>query len=118
MATLFLESQEKIENAEEAINEGKWAASIYYSYQSIVNSAKALLTAEKVKVNTHASIIRDFDKLYVEEGKIHFEGGFGEVALQLNKNEPSEAFAKSYLEDAKAVLKKMEAFRKMELEHV
>ncbi len=118
VATLFLESQEKIENAEEAINEGKWAASIYYSYQSIVNSAKALLTAEKVKVNTHASIIRDFDKLYVEEGKIHFEGGFGEVALQLNKNEPSEAFAKSYLEDAKAVLKKMEAFRKMELEHV
>jgi len=118
VATLFLESQEKIENAEEAINEGKWAASIYYSYQSIVNSAKALLTAEKVKVNTHASIIRDFDRLYVEEGKIAFEGGFGEVALQLNKNEPSEAFAKSYLEDAKTVLKKLEAFRKMELEHV
>jgi len=117
VATLFFESQEKIENAEEAINEGKWAASIYYSYQSIVNSAKALLTAEKVKVNTHASIIRDFDKLYVEEGKIAFEGGIGEVALQLNKNEPSEAFAKSYLEDAKTVLQKLETFRKLELEH-
>ncbi len=117
VATLFFESQEKIENAEEAINEGKWAASIYYSYQSIVNSAKALLTAEKVKVNTHASIIRDFDKLYVEEGKIAFEGGIGEVALQLNKKEPSEAFAKSYLEDAKTVLQKLETFRKLELEH-
>lgn len=117
VATLFFESQEKIENAEEAIKEGKWAASIYYSYQSIVNSAKALLTAEKVKVNTHASIIKDFDKLYVEEGKIAFEGGFGEVALQLNKNEPSEAFAKSYLEDAKTVLEKLETFRKLELEH-
>ncbi|RIV38210.1 HEPN domain-containing protein [Flagellimonas lutimaris] len=117
VATLFFESQEKIENAEETINEGKWAASIYYSYQSIVNSAKALLTAEKVKVNTHASIIRDFDKLYVEEGKIAFEGGIGEVALQLNKNEPSEAFAKSYLEDAKTVLQKLETFRKLELEH-
>ena len=117
VATLFFESQEKIENAEEAIKEGKWAASIYYSYQSIVNSAKALLTAEKVKTNTHASIIKDFDKLYVEEGKIGFEGGFGEVALQLNKNEPSEAFAKSYLEDAKTVLEKLETFRKLELEH-
>jgi len=117
VATLFLESQEKIENAEEAINEGKWAASIYYSYQSMVNSAKALLTAEKVKTNTHASIIKDFDKLYVEEGKITFEGGFGEVALQLNKNEPSEAFAKSYLEDAKTVLQRLETFRKMELEY-
>ena len=117
VATLFFESQEKIENAEEAIKEGKWAASIYYSYQSIVNSAKALLTAEKVKTNTHASIIKDFDALYVETGKIDFEGGFDKIALQLNKNEPSEAFAKSYLEDAKAVLQKLETFRKMELEH-
>lgn len=117
VATLFFESQEKIENAEEAINDGKWAASIYYSYQSIVNSAKALLTAEKVKVNTHAGIIRDFDKLYVETGKITFEGGFGEVALQLNQNKPSEAFAKSYLEDAKSVLERLEAYRKLELEH-
>ncbi|WP_293296523.1 HEPN domain-containing protein [Allomuricauda sp.] len=117
VATLFFESQEKIENAEEAIKERKWAASIYYSYQSIVNSAKALLTAEKVKTNTHASIIKDFDRLYVETGKIAFEGGFDKVALQLNKNEPSEAFAKSYLEDAKTVLQRLETFRKLELEH-
>ncbi|WP_108244812.1 HEPN domain-containing protein [Muricauda brasiliensis] len=117
VATLFLESEEKIENAEEALTEGKWAASIYYSYQSIVNSAKALLTAEKVKTNTHASIIKDFDELYVATDKVAFEGGFEKVALQLNKNEPSEAFAKSYLEDAKIVLSKLETFRKMELEH-
>ncbi|MDF0715696.1 HEPN domain-containing protein [Muricauda sp. 334s03] len=117
VATLFFESQEKIESAEEGIKEGKWAASIYYSYQSIVNSAKALLTAEKVKTNTHASIIKDFDKLYVGTGKIALEGGFDKIALQLNKNEPSESFAKSYLEDAKTVLQRLETFRKMELEH-
>ncbi|MCB0372106.1 MAG: HEPN domain-containing protein [Muricauda sp.] len=118
VATLFFESEEKIESAEEAIKEGKWAASIYYSYQSIVNSAKALLTAEKVKTNTHASIIKDFDELYVQNGKIAFEGGFEKLALQLNQNEPSEAFAKSYLEDAKMVLERLEAYRKLELEHV
>lgn len=117
VATLFFESQEKIESAEEAINEEKWAASIYYSYQSIVNSAKALLTAEKVKTNTHASIIKDFDALYVETEKIAFEGGFEQLALQLNQNEPSEVFAKSYLEDAKTVLERLEAYRKLELEH-
>lgn len=117
VATLFFESQEKIDNAEEAIKEGKWAASIYYSYQSIVNSAKALLTAEKVKTNTHASIIKDFEELYVASGKIAFEGGFENLTLQLNKNEPSEAFAKSYLEDAKTVLERLEAFRKLELQH-
>ena len=117
VATLFFESQEKIESAEEAIQEGKWAASIYYSYQSMVNSAKALLTAEKQKVNTHASIIKDFDELYVATGKIEFEGGFENFALQLNQNEPSEAFAKSYVEDAKTVLERLEAYRKLELEH-
>jgi sulfite reductase (ferredoxin) len=117
VATLFLESQEKIESAENAINEGKWAASIYYSYQSIVNSAKALLTAEKVKTNTHASIIKDFDELYVSSGKVSFDGSFESLALQLNQNKPSETFAKSYLEDAKSVLQRLENYRKLELEH-
>ncbi len=117
VATLFFESQEKIENAAEAIASQKWAASIYFSYQSIVNSAKALLTAEKVKTNTHNSIIKDFDRLYVESGKIAFNDGFEALALQLNKNEPSEEFARTYIEDAKMVLERLESFRKLELEH-
>ncbi|MDC6365800.1 MULTISPECIES: HEPN domain-containing protein [Flavobacteriaceae] len=117
VATLFYESQEKIENAEEALKNQKWPASIYYSYQSIVNSAKALLTAEKVKTNTHSSIIRDFNELYVESGKIAFPGGFENLTLQLNKNEPSKEFAQNYLEDAKQVLERLENYRKLELEH-
>nr|WP_298794354.1 HEPN domain-containing protein [uncultured Allomuricauda sp.] len=117
VATLFFESQEKIEKAEEALIEEKWAASIYYSYQSIVNSAKALLTSEKVKVNTHSAIIKDFDRLYVETGKVDFAESFENLALQLNKNEPSQAFATSFLEDAKLVLDRLEAFRKLELAH-
>ncbi|WP_420398764.1 HEPN domain-containing protein [Flagellimonas sp.] len=118
VATLFFESQEKIDSAQEALNEEKWAASIYYSYQSIVNSAKALLTSEKVKVNTHAGIIKDFDRLYVETDKIGFTGSFADLALQLNKNKPSQAFAESFLIDAKSVLEKLEAYRKLELAHV
>ncbi|MEM8764938.1 MAG: HEPN domain-containing protein [Bacteroidota bacterium] len=117
VATLFLESQEKIENAGEALSEQKWAASIYYAYQSIVNSAKALLTAEKVKTNTHASIIKDFDRLYVQTGKVDFPEGFEVLALQLNQNKPTEEFATRYLADAKKVLMRLEAFRKLELEH-
>ncbi|MEX0313881.1 MAG: HEPN domain-containing protein [Allomuricauda sp.] len=118
VATLFFESQEKIEKAEEALAEEKWAASIYYAYQSIVNSAKALLTSEKVKVNTHAGIIKDFDKLYVETGKIDLAISFEDIALQLNKNKPTQEFAQSYLEDAKQVLEVLEDFRKLELAHV
>ncbi|BFP39958.1 nitrite/sulfite reductase [Flavobacteriaceae bacterium GF1] len=125
VATLFFESDEKIENAQEALQEGKCAASIYYSYQSMVNSAKALLTAEKTKTNTHSSIIKDFDKLFVQTGKVTFSpfgrterglGSFEDMVLQLNKTKPSEEFAKSYLEDAKAVLGQLQAFRKLELQ--
>ena len=118
VATLFFESQEKIENAEEALVEEKWAASIYYAYQSIVNSAKALLTSEKVKTNTHSGIIKDFDRLYVETEKVDLAISFEELALQLNKNKPTQAFAQSYLEDAKQVLETLEAYRKLELAHV
>ncbi|SNZ00888.1 HEPN domain-containing protein [Flagellimonas pacifica] len=117
VATLFFESQEKIEKAEEALAEEKWAASIYYSYQSIVNSAKALLTSEKVKVNTHSAIIKDFDKLYVETGKIDLAISFEDITLQLNKNKPTQEFAQSYVEDAKQVLETLEAYRKLELAH-
>ncbi|MEM8999678.1 MAG: HEPN domain-containing protein [Bacteroidota bacterium] len=118
VATLFFESQEKIENAEEALRNGKWADSIYHSYQSMVNSAKALLTSEKIKINTHASIIKDFDRLFVTTSRISFEGSFEDVVLQLNKNKPSETFAGKYLEQAKVVLEQFESYRKLELEHV
>jgi sulfite reductase (ferredoxin) len=118
IATLLFESEEKIKNAREKLEEGKWAASIYHSYSSMVNSAKALLTAEKTKTNTHASIIRDFDEIFVASGRIILGRGFQELVLQLNKNEPTEAFAKSYVDDAKTFLQKIENFRKLELEYV
>ena len=116
VATLFFESEEKIANAEEALQEGKWAASIYYSYQSMVNSAKALLTAEKTKTNTHSGIIRDFDRLFVDTNKVILQGSFEDVVLEMNKTAPSEDFAKSYLNTSKEVLKKFEAYRQLELQ--
>src|SRR6056297_263662 len=116
IATLLFESEEKIQNAQEKFEEGKWAASIYHSYASMVNSAKALLTAEKTKVNTHSSIIKDFDEKFVATGRCTIAGGFEALVLQLNKNEPTAAFAASSLKDAKVYLSQVEGFRKLELE--
>lgn len=118
IATLLFESQEKIQNAEEAFKAGKWAASIYHSYSSMVNSAKALLTAEKTKVNTHASIIKDFDEKFVASSRIEIANGFENLVFQINKNEPTEEFADSYLKNALVFLDKVELFRKLELEAV
>ncbi len=118
IVTLLFESEEKIQNAQETLKRGKWAASIYHSYSSMVNSAKALLTAEKTKTNTHNSIIRDFDERFIASGKIDLNTKFEYLVLQLNKNEPTEAFAKSYLEDTKGFLKSVEVYRKQELVEV
>jgi len=116
IATLLFESEEKIQKATENFEEGKWAASIYHSYTSMVNSAKALLTSEKAKVNTHDRIIKDFDEKFVADGRFTIPGGFTALVLQLNQNEPTEAFAKNYLLDAKSFLSQVEEFRALELE--
>ncbi len=117
IATLLLESQEKIQNAKEALESDKYSASIYHSYSSMVNTAKAMLTSEKVKVNTHRSIIKDFDEKFVKSGRVLIDGGFDDLALQINKKEPTKEFAEDYLNSALVFLDKVELFRKEELEH-
>lgn len=115
VATLLFESEEKIQNAQSALDEGKWAAAIYHAYSSMVNSAKALLTAENVKTNTHAGIIEDFHSRFVESGKIPLETSFETLVLQLKQEKPEAAFAKKYLQDARVFLEKAETYRKQEL---
>ena len=115
IATLLLESEEKIQNAQGALDNEKWAASIYHSYSSMVNSAKALLTSENHKTNTHAGIISDFDTFYVASGKIKLNSSFETLAYQLNKNEPTATFAESYLNDAREFLSAVGEYRTKEL---
>ncbi len=118
VATLLLESEEKMQRAQATFEEGKWAASIYHSYASMVNAAKALLTAEKTKTNTHASIIKDFDAKFISAGKLSLQGSFEDLVLQLNKNAPTEPFAKVYMNDALDFLKAAEQYRTLELQEV
>lgn len=115
IATLLFESEEKIQNAQEMFDAEKWSASIYHAYSSMVNSAKAMLTAENTKVNTHVSIIKDFDEKFVADGRIAVAGGFEKLVLQLNQNEPTKEFAQSYIKDAKEFLETVEKFRQQEL---
>jgi len=118
VATLLFDSEEKIQNAELALEDKKWAAGIYHAYSSMINTAKALLTMEDTKTNTHIGIIKDFDEKFVASGRIAVEGGFENLTLRIKKNEPTETFAKSYLEEAKGFLKSIEAFRNQELAEV
>ncbi|MDC6350007.1 HEPN domain-containing protein [Zeaxanthinibacter sp. PT1] len=118
VATLLFESEEKLGNATEALESEKWAASIFHSYSAMVNAAKALLTAENTKTNTHASIIRDFDTYFIVTGKLQLPGSFEQLVLQINKVSPGREFAADYLQQAIVFIEKAKAYRQVELSEV
>ena len=118
IATLLFESEEKVDNAKSAFERKDWSDSIYHSYSSLVNSAKALLLAENQSTNTQAGIIGQFDELFVETGKIQLSTSFKDFVYQMNEHEPTEEFAKKYLEDAQLFLKRVDAYRTKEVQSV
>ena len=114
IATLFLESEEKIDNAKESFDNKVYSSAIYHAYSSLVNSAKALLLAENKKTNTHAGIISQFDELFVASGRIGFGISFSELIYQINKFAPTEDFASKYIANANEFLQKVRTFREQE----
>lgn len=109
IATLLFESEEKLENASESFKLNQYSDSIYYSYSSIINTAKALLISEGKKTNTHAGIILQFEEIFGE--KIELETSFSEFIYQIKNNEPTKEFTEKYLNDAKSFYKKVDAYR-------
>ena len=115
VATLLFEAKDKLVVAQESFADGKWSDSIYQAYAGFVNGAKALLLAEKEKTNHHAGIIDLFDTVFIESNKIELGTSFKELVYQINKNEPSEAFAKDYIQNAISFFEKLEAYRAADL---
>jgi sulfite reductase (ferredoxin) len=114
IATLFLESEEKIETAKEAFSNKVYSNAIYFAYSSMVNSAKAILLSENISVNTQAGIINTFQAEFVENNKINLGISFSELIYQIKNNAPTEAFAKKYIENATDFLKAVRVFRENE----
>lgn len=115
IATLLFDSKEKIENAKTSLAEGKLSDGIYYAYSSIVNTAKALLTAEGKKTNTHNKIISDFNEVFVATGKIKLDTDFESFIYEINKNEASVEFSAKYLADAEKFYALVDEYRQKEL---
>ena len=115
VATLLVEAKDKLTFSQEAVNDQQWSDSIYLTYAGLVNAAKALLLAENQKTNHHAGIIDLFDTVFVETNKIQLATTFKDLVYQIKDNEPSEAFAKKYLEQAKAFFATIEKYREKDL---
>ena len=115
IATLLFDSKEKIGEAKATLDIDKFSDSIYYSYSSIVNTAKALLTAEGKKTNTHNKIISDFNEVFVATGLIDIDTDFESFIYQINKNDVSKEFALAYLKDAEKFYTLVDQYRQNEL---
>lgn len=115
VATLLLEAKDKLTFAQEAFEDKKWSDAIYHAYAGYVNGAKALLLSENQKTNNQAGIIDLFDTVFVQTNKIDLKSSLKELVLQINQNEPSEAFAQKYIEEAIAFFENIESYRAKEL---
>ncbi len=111
VATLLLESEEKLALAQETYQSGAYADAIYHSYAAFINSAKALLVGEGVSNNSQASILKKFQEHFVAQGHFTFETDFETWVLRINQQEPSLTFATTYFNDSKDFLKEIYAFR-------
>lgn len=109
---LINETSDKLSYAEETLNEGSWADSIYHTYTTFISGAKTLLLTKEIQCNTQHGIIADFQKNFVENGEFKLTNDFKTLVLQINQNEPTESFAKTYYEEAKNFLNYVVSYRK------
>lgn len=116
VSTLLLEAYEKMDLGKESLEDGRWSDSIYHHYAGLINAAKALLLGEDISTNSYANIISKFDEQFIETNKIDLEGTFAEKVYEINKNEPTEAFAKAYAKQALEIYGKLKSFREAEVE--
>ena len=100
VATLLVEAEEKLSWAKSAFERKAWADAIYHAYSVQVSTAKALLLDKGISSSTQVGVIRDFDQHYVSSGEVELDSTFSDAILQINKNEPSESFAATYIEAA------------------
>lgn len=112
VATLLMESEEKFDWTKAAYEENRYADAIYHAYSVFVSAAKALLLDKSVSASTQSGVIDKFQENFVVTGEIVLgDTTFQELVLQINKNEPSQAFAKSYIDDAQAFLALAKVYR-------
>jgi len=115
VSTLLLEAREKLADAEDSLKAKKWSDGIYQTYTSMMNAAKAILTAEGASTNSFANIVSEFDKHFTETGKINLDASFSDLVYQIKENQPSETFASDYYKIAEKVFNAINEFRGKEV---
>ncbi len=117
VATTLDEATEKANWSREAVADGRWADALYHAYNVFVTGAKAALMSRDIPTNTQYGIINDFDKAFAGELGFHAtEGIFKAQVFSINKQEPTESFARQFLADADAFLHSVQSYRDAQIE--
>ncbi|HEY8400643.1 MAG TPA: nitrite reductase [Cytophagaceae bacterium] len=112
VATLLVDTQDKLSWAKKAFEKGLYADSIYRSYTTFITGAKALLTSAAVNCNTHIGILNDFDEHFVNKGLMAISGNsFVEQVTRMSNEEPTREFAETYLNEASLFVDKVLEYR-------
>ncbi len=117
VATTLTEAGEKLGWAQESLAESRWADAIYHAYNTFITGARAALMSRDIPTNTQHGIVSEFDKTFAGEVDFHSaEGNFKTLVFSINKEEPSEAFARRFVADAEAFLPTIHAYRESQIE--
>jgi len=100
---------------QEAFKADQLADSIYHSYNVFINTAKALLMTQGVKTNTQTGIVKDFGGFVKAHPEFKWQGQFPHIVYNIKKNEPTQAFALTYLKQAIIFYEAAEAFRRKQI---
>ncbi len=112
VATLLFESQEKYEWTVAALEDKRWADAIYHGYSVFISAAKALLLDKSVTVSNQTAVINKFDENFVSTGEFAIDAEtFSVLVLQINQQEPTEAFANQYVAQAERFLSAATSYR-------
>ncbi|MBV6646966.1 MAG: HEPN domain-containing protein [Cyclobacteriaceae bacterium] len=114
VGTIMTDAEERLNWAKEALSNQKWADAIYYGYNSLIIGAKATLLSKDIQCNTHKGIIADFQQHIDDQGLIKLTERYTDTVLQINKQEPSQAFAEHYIKEASSFLSQIVALRRSE----
>ena len=111
VATLFFETEEKIDNAKQSLASGVWADSIYHAYSSMINTAKAVLLTKDKQTNTQVDVVHLFDEVFGADPAFQGVGKFSDLVFAINANEPTQQFATEYLQTAEKFYQTVSAYR-------
>lgn len=104
---LFRNAKEKLQKAKLSLDQQAYANSIFYTYSSLIEAAKAILLKEGSNSSTQYEIINEFDKHFKDRLKSLESISFYDTVMQINEHEPDQDFAISYLQAASVLVSEL-----------